>query len=352
MSSSRADRVIVVGHNVRNVAESARKAGYDVFAITRYVDADLKLYAKTERISDKLKQRVEELAESLNAKVVLCSGCEDIELNAEILGTDPKEAKKITNKLKFYRTLEKAGISFPELTDEPPCILKPTRGGGGQRVALVNELDKIPEGFLAQRYIDGVPCSVSLIAIDRRNDNVKPIAINRMFVGWKEMNADGFLYCGNLTPLIVSKEVRDRLIKTAIEVVELFDVLGSVGVDFILTDEPFVLELNPRFQGSLDSVEWSYDINLFRLHVMAVEGRGFENPKPKGFAGRSILFADRSITIKASLVGNSFFADIPNVGEVIEKGEPVVSILASGIDERDVIGKILARKRLFYRLQE
>ena len=343
------DKVIVVGTNVRNVAESARKAGYNVFAITKYLDADLKLYANVEKISNNIKQRVEELAQSLNAKVVLCAGYEDLKIKAEVLGTDPKVAEEIVNKLKFYKVLDKAGIRYPELGIYNPSILKPIKGGGGIGIKLINSAI-IPSGYLAQRYIEGVPCSVSLIVIDKRNNNVKPIAVNKIFVGWNEMNAKDFVYCGNLTPFIIDNDVKNEIIRTAIDVVELFDVVGCVGVDFILSDEPYVLELNPRFQGSLDSIEWSYDLNLFKLHVQAVEGRNIEIPKPKRVAARTVLFADRTIQVKTCLVGNPFFADIPNKNEIIRKGDPVISILASGKGEREVISKVIQRRNLLFKL--
>ena len=345
-------RVVIVGHNVRNVAESARKAGWDVTAITKYADADLKLYAKVKKIENvkekRLARAVDEISESLKALVVLTSGCEDLPVKSEVLGTNPRVAKSITNKLKFYKTLEKVGIPFPELTNDPPCILKPIRGGGGLGIRLAENVADPPQGYICQRYVEGIPCSVSLIATDR--GKIEPIAINRIFAGWKEMNANDFVYCGNLTPLILARDQRNSLIKTAVEVVEIFDVLGSIGVDFILSDKPYVLELNPRFQGSLDSIEWSYDVNLFSLHVKACEGVNFEIPKPRRFACRAILFADRKISFNSDLTGNPFFADIPNVGETIEKGEPVISILASAKREEDVFNKIVNRRRLLYSL--
>ncbi len=339
-------RILVVGHNVRNVAESAKKAGYEVFAVTKYADADLRLYAEVWKVDEFDPKTVEELAECLNAPVVLASGCEDLPVKSEVLGTDPKVAEKVTNKLWFYRKLERAGIPYPELTDEPPCVVKPIRGGGGVGVRMLED-GKVPEGFISQRFVNGIPCSVSLLASEK---GITPVSLNEILVGWDEMNARDFTYCGNVTPLPISGEDRRRLIRTAVDVVELFDVVGSVGVDFVLADEPYVLELNPRFQGSLDSVEWSLDVNVFSLHVRACNGMTSDIPKPKRFACRAVLFSDREFSVGVDLRGNPFYADVPNVGEVMESGKPVVSILASAMDSRELENKILKRKKLFYRL--
>lgn len=342
------EKVLVAGNNVRNVAESAKKAGYKVFALTKFADSDLKIYCeKVYRIFEEdereLKSRIEFLAESLNAKVVLCSGFETLDVNAEILGSNPKECEKVTDKLKFYRILEKAGIPHPELLkgDEGvKAILKPRRGGGGEEIEFYRGLEK--DNFIVQRFIEGIPCSVSLLV----SREPYPVACNLILAGWKEMNASGFRYCGNITPLNVDEETRKKLEEAAVETVSLFDLRGSVGVDFILADKPYVLEINPRFQGSLDSIEWSYDVNLFKLHVVACnEGKvGFT--KPKRFAGRAILFTNREIYIKRDLSGNPFFADVPNVGDRYCADDPLISILSSGRSLKKVKEKIIERKNI------
>ncbi len=343
------EKVLVVGNNVRNVAESARKVGYEVIAITKFADADLEIYcSRVYEIDDScenVKKLVENVAESEKAKVVLCSGYESLEVDAELLCSDPRECKKIVDKLKFYRTLEKAGIPHPELVDssEGKTISKPRFGGGGEEVELT---DKIKDGFILQRFIDGIPCSVSLIV----SDEAIPIACNLILAGWKEMNASGFRYSGNVTPLDVSIEKRQELERIAVETVELFDLRGSVGVDFVLADKPYVLEINPRFQGSLDSIEWSCDINIFDLHVRAFDRKRIERPKPRRYAIRAVLFADREVKIKRSFAGNPFYADVPKVGSVYLANDPLVSILASGESCEEVKAKAVERRDLFLSL--
>ena len=198
------EKILVVGNNVRNVVQSARKAGYKVLALTNHFDADLFLYAeKAEQIKSEDKNEVREQAIKLaeEACIVLASGFEDLRLD-DVLGSEHKVVEKVVDKLRFYRALEKAGIPFPELVsknevENKKTIAKPRKGGGGEDIHFI-ESDKqersYQEEYLYQRYIEGVPCSVSLIASERY---VMPIAINKMFVGWEEMNADGFRYCGN-----------------------------------------------------------------------------------------------------------------------------------------------------------
>lgn len=333
----------MIGTNVRNVAESARKAGYRVYAITKYPDLDLKIYCeRIYEMREDCRELAKKVAEEMNAKVVLCSNAETMEVNAELLCNDPKVSKKIVDKLKFYKTLERAGIPHPELMKEPEgkTIAKPRFGGGGEGIKFA---EKAEDGYILQRFIEGIPCSVSLIS----GKEILPIACNLIFSGWKEMNAEAFRYSGNLTPLKIDEEKRKEMEKIAIETVQLFEVKGSIGVDFILGDKPYVLELNPRFQGSLDSVEWSCDVNIFSMHVMAFEGKRVEKPKFRRFAIRAVLFAKEDMIVKKDLTGNPFYADIPY--GFYKKGEPLVSILASGSYE-EVMKKVLERRDLFFEI--
>ena len=350
-------KVIVAGGNVRNIAESAFKAGYDVIAVTKHLDADLMLYCREAYYLHDGKEgerQVEEIAQQYDAPVVLSSGMEDAEINAEILGCDPKVSRDIVDKLRFYRRLENAGIPFPEVLEEADqaqgerdveegssFILKPVKGGGGEGIEFGAEPRN---GYVLQRYVEGMACSVSLVV----GKEPFPVAANYILHGVKWLHAKPFQYCGNVTPFPEHRE----LYRIAVEAASLFDLAGSVGVDFILADKPYVLEINPRFQGSLDSIEWAFDVNLFRLHVDAVEGRdvGWKIGKPRRYACRAILFAPQDLRLRTAPAGNPFFADV-TPPKPVEKGEPLVSILSSGKSRKEVLDKVRERERLYLRMQ-
>ncbi len=328
-------KFLIVGSNVRNVAESARKAGFQVYCLTEHADADLYLYAEgVFRIKNKspesVKRTAVQIAETIDAEIIWHSGYEDLA---------DRKIERITNKRWFYRELERIGMDFPEiLSNGERGILKPEKGGGGENIRFS---DKREKGFILQRYISGIPCSVSVLSSGKK---AVSIATNLMLVGMKEFGADGFRYCGNITPFSSQSEREMRSI--AEELAVYFELRGNVGVDFILSDKPYVLEINPRFQGSLDSVEWAYGRNLFRAHLDAMKGK-FESWKAKRFAGRAILFAKRDTAVISSPTGNSFFADVPCRGKTYRKHDPLVSILASGNDRNDVLKKLLERKTVY-----
>ena len=143
-------------------------------------------------------------------------------------------------------------------------------------------------------------------------------------------------------------------------------------MDFVVNDDGFfVLEVNPRFQGSLDTVEHCTGLNVVSAHLKAVcEG---ELPLKRRraeekYAVRLILFAERDCVVEADLrrfcggnvekmvekgVGGGekgreegkeersagWIADIPQRGRVLRRGEPVASGLGVARSREEAIKK-------------
>jgi len=103
-------------------------------------------------------------------------------------------------------------------------------------------------------------------------------------------------------------------------------------VDFLVTEKgPVVLEINPRFQGSLDTVEKAMGINLFEAHAACFKGELPEKPETKCFAARGIIYSDRELFIDRELMDvilREKGADIPFQGTVIEPDGPLTSLFA------------------------
>jgi len=94
---------------------------------------------------------------------------------------------------------------------------------------------------------------------------------------------------------------------------------------------PYVVEVNPRFQGTLECVERTLNMNIVKAHVEAcVQGKLPTIEKsPSAFCVRLILFApQRSVVPDLSVFEE--VRDIPLPGVIIEEGEPVCSIVVDG----------------------
>jgi predicted ATP-grasp superfamily ATP-dependent carboligase len=106
-------------------------------------------------------------------------------------------------------------------------------------------------------------------------------------------------------------------------------LVGTNGIDFVVNrDGPKVLEINPRFQGSVDAVELATGENVFRAHADAVNGK-LRPFRIRQYGYRAIMFASRPLHVNADL-SHPMRADIPPVGKSYKKGDAICTQLGKG----------------------
>ena len=122
------------------------------------------------------------------------------------------------------------------------------------------------------------------------------------------------------------------------EIIAGLGLVGSNGVDFLLTGSgPVPVEVNSRFQGSLDTVEMATRINVFNAHLRSFCGELPQHPpQPRLTAGRVLLYARHDLTVKADLM-RCWTADVPPKGSRILASEPILSVTAQGSDREGVM---------------
>jgi uncharacterized protein len=256
------------------------------------------------------------------------------------------------------KRLEALGISHPHCyspeeldTIECPVIIKPALSGGGihNRIAkskqeILSVLDEFfrldPEltdqTVIIQDFLEGIPSSVSLLST---KNEALPVAVNEQLIGISWLSRLPFAYCGNITPF--RTEQVEEMEALAEDLVLRFKLLGSNGVDFLVTENgPVVLEINPRFQGSLDTIEKAMDINLFEAHVDCFSGELPDKPNAKCFAARGIFYSDRELFIDRELMDiiiTEKCADIPSKGTVVKTDWPLTSLFSCTSTREDAV---------------
>ncbi|WP_410507130.1 ATP-grasp domain-containing protein [Methanosarcina hadiensis] len=182
-----------------------------------------------------------------------------LEENTVNLGCSPASAARCADKLLCTEILKKAGINAPEIIQEAEkgekYVIKPRFGCGAEATYLVTEFENTCE-FIASEYIEGEHLSVSLIA----GKKPLPLTVNRQFIEFHEHGKgeeeslkrtanSGIKYNGSLTPYRTSR--KEELYKTAISAVKCLGCFGYVGVDIVLSDLPYVVDVNPRPTASI-----------------------------------------------------------------------------------------------------
>lgn len=365
-------KILVIGNSTRSIVCSAKRAGHTVFSLDNFCDVDMRLCADSasplEHATD---NRIYEFARTFGEidGVILGTGFERLKFK-NVLGNQIKVSEEVNDKLKLAKKLHTLGIPHPETEElykaggrKFPLMIKPRCGSGGMRNNTVNDEDELasiqsrPDAreFIAQEFVEGVPCSASLIGT---GDDASVIALNEQLIGIPGLTRLPFAYCGNVTPFVT--QYKNEMIEYSEQIALEFGLKGSNGVDFIQTEKGMVvIEANPRFQGSLDTIELSCGINIFDAHVRSFSG---ELPKPgkhKGFAVRNILYAGKNIQVNERLF-NRFIecmkvgraADIPEKGWTAREEEPLTTLLETGRTREMALEKVERSARYIRRLTE
>lgn len=341
-------RVLVAGFNVRHIACSARRAGHQVFAADCYCDLDLERCASATALISR-DRAMEDLVACMERfrpqALVLGPGLEEAEVKGVPVFNNLREkVSQVSDKLWLARWLEEKGFPFIKTNDSPegasyPAVVKPRKGAGGMDCRLARDAGelKFSEGMIVQDFIAGRPASVSVIG---NGQQARAVAANEQLIGAAWTGAEAFRYSGNITPL---EPPFPGLEEMAEEIISQLGLVGSNGVDFLLTDSgPVVVEVNARFQGSLDTVEMASGLNVFQAHVDAFRGLLPNRPITKSSAGRAIIYAHRDV-VAPKIAIKEWTADVPRPGWQVKKGDPVLSLLARGEGRMQVLSLLQRR---------
>jgi len=358
-------KILAIGFSVRHIVCSGSRAGYEMYAADAFGDVDTRRCAREYYPLDpfQLHDGLKDLYEVMRYVdgLIIGSGFESADFSflheedqRKILGNAPAKTNEISNKAWFASRLDELSIPHPrtctgkalaEMMTEGkriplhyPVVAKPAYGGGGTanficetEKELIRGIKELPD-FLYQDYIHGQHASVSVLLSKRA---AVAVSVNEQLIGLDALSAPGpFVYCGNIAPFVT--KFSGQLCELAEELTRELGLIGSNGVDFVVTDEgPVVIEVNARLQGSLDAVERSTGLNMVDAHVNAVRGELPERALPKRYAVKAIVFAKHEggvvVTSDLSLEGEGGgIVDIPEKGRIMKQGAPIATAIGVG----------------------
>lgn len=377
MLSYERQTVMVIGFNARPIVRLAKQLGFKVIAIDYWGDMDIVPYAdalltvlrpthhaRREHPSYKpLSELLYDLAEKALHQhndvdfILLGSGLDDrpdlwSKLNrlAPILGCPPETLRTVRNPEKLFPIAEKIGVSCPktERTKEAeecvkvaenigfPVVLKPLSGSGGFRLRLARNPAEAKKHFktvsgrygevFVQEHIEGIDASSSILG---NGKDCVVVSVNEQLIGIKRLGANTpFGYCGNIIPLKANEKIISRIKDVSYVLGKKLNLVGSNGFDFVIgkNDEVYLMEVNPRFQATLECIQDITGLNLVSEHIRACHGELPEKiPKPKGYAVKMIVYAKHLSKIPdLSKLKNVF--DITPPSTIVDRGEPICTV--------------------------
>jgi predicted ATP-grasp superfamily ATP-dependent carboligase len=401
LTETGAQSLLVLGVDVVALATSAKKAGYQVYAVDYFGDQDLTCVCK--KNYSILKQRPGKTCGQVTRDfkpvsflkltrkllkrrsidgVLLSSGLDDstdvlseIDDLVPILGNSVRVISNVRDKMGFFQQLKRLNIACPrtglardfqEVRRQSkdigyPILIKPTEGFGGagiRKARNFQELKTVYKHFntfdnnvLVQEFIPGTPASISFMSCGGR---AVALSLNEQLLGIRELGqTEPFGYCGNIVPLKTDRVIMNKCMAIVENLALHFNLVGSNGVDLVISREgiPYVIEVNPRFQGTLECIEQVFGINMVDAHAKACLRGILPQIKQKTvtFCTRLILYAHQRL-IAPNLNGFQQVRDIPLPKVIIEKGEPICSIIVEGASRRAAFNEAKKITRLIYGL--
>ncbi len=355
-----ADRILILGASARAAAASARRAGLEPFAIDLFADRD------TQKICETLRCPAGDYPEGLFRLArtappmpwMYTGGLEnypdlvgELAKERELWGNGPEVLRVVRDPFQISEHLQRwgHGISHPECQRVAPMssatkwLRKPRCGAGGAGISIATAEDLDEDSHFFQEFVEGVTRSAVFFG---EPGGVNLFGTTNQLVGASWLHAIPFQYCGN----IVNNELVlgfDEILFGALHLTTELSCSWCFGVDFIENEESCsLIEVNPRYTASVEVIECSSRVSIFGSHGPEQQC----NP-----VGKAIYYAADRVTFPASgpwddslahaddVWKRPDFADIPQPGEVIEAGHPILTILTDADSEDACLAKLKRR---------
>ncbi|MEE3370362.1 MAG: ATP-grasp domain-containing protein [Planctomycetota bacterium] len=344
----------ILGASVRSAAQSARRAGLLPCGADLFADRDLqRACIATIRVSDYPHDLIDASRQLPSGPWMYTGGLENypqlvdqVAATQTLLGNPGSVLCRVRDPWQLAAVLTAHGLASPTLQRDldnvsarKRSLRKPLQSCGGQRICIVDPGEAYQEtsGCFYQRMIPGKAYSAVYTANQKCAGLV---GLTRQLVGTAWTGAQRFQYAGSLGPVTPPPHLQSQLVEVGNVLAGCFHLQGLFGVDLILADEAWILEVNPRYTASVEVLEVGFNWPALSEHLQVCQG---DTPRPPSgpplhLCGKAIVYARCDTVISPSFVqfaadANSdprcpTIADIPHTGERILQRQPITTVLA------------------------
>lgn len=261
---------------------SALRAGWTPVCTDLYGDADLRKLGEVRPVKN-YPGDLPSLSESLTPMPFLYTG--GLENSPDIiatlaerhllLGNNSDVLRHVRDPIFLQKTLGAAKLPMAEIRRTPPndgdrWLRKPLHGSGGGGIsewsARDNNIRANSQSYF-QRRIEGVPISAVFLAT---SEYTSLLGVTEQLIGMPEVHAPAYAWCGNIFPCTIPPVTHRIIAEIGRTAAAACDLRGLFGCDFVLDDEtPCLIEVNPRYTGSVELIEYRTPIRLLQWHLRA-----------------------------------------------------------------------------------
>jgi uncharacterized protein len=374
-------RILVLGVSTRATVESAVRGGHDVVAVDFFGDRDQAGLAESYALQRDLglPATAEGLAVAARRiaadAVVYGANLEnhpevvgELTLGLRLLGNPAEVVRDVRDWGLLRRVCAKAGIAHPVtlLRGEEGrarrgrWLKKRLRSGGGHGIASWDGT-ALDDAHLLQAEVDGRAASVAFVA-DGKEGRI--FGLTEQLLGRSALGGSGFAWCGNILPLEVPEadaaSIRGQLEHMVSCLTRHFGLVGVNGLDVVIGRDPegvvrpFLIEVNPRFSGSMELAERAFGVSVFTLHVEGSAGNMPRGPFAAERAhdncvGKGIVYARRPAIMPDTGDWRSRgVRDVPWSGQHVAAGHPVCTVFARGRDREACLDGLFSAAAAVY----
>ncbi len=350
--------LLILGASTRAAAASAVRAGFAPVCADRFGDEDLRHIASVIAVDNDLHRTLDAVKKLPPTPWMYTGSLENdpkfiasVSERHTLLGNPREVLRKVRDPFWLERTLRAYDLpalrvrsvrrlaALVQATSER-WLLKPTRGGGGCRIAVWSgQAPFTSEQFHVQEQRLGKPMSALFIG---RPDAAELIGVCEQLIGPTAGAPTEFGYAGSIGPITVNDRTRELLQRLGDTLTCEAQLRGLFGIDFILADDiPWLVELNPRYTASVEVLERALGRALLTEHATACGHRAatVRGPALNCIVGKQIVYAAGDLT--APPLDDLFeadghtpelplIADIPASGSRIANGWPICTVFAEG----------------------
>jgi predicted ATP-grasp superfamily ATP-dependent carboligase len=356
--------------NVRPLAQSAVRAGFDVVALDAVGHRDLPASARCLSLAHDLgglfpgnpeswHRRLAQAVRSQRASCLAYSGgfenlpdlVAEMSVDCELLGNSPATLRAVRDPARLREVVSSIGLETPQIL--PPgaqpdpafrWLRKPRKSGMGFAIEPWDAVVPDDPDIVVQRWVEGIPHSASFLA---NGHEAQVFAVTQQLSGDPTFGARGFAYVGNLLIPQPDAGLVEPLSLLATTLTQAFGLVGLNGIDLVLQGEHLaILEVNPRYSASMELVEEALAAPLLAWHVAACRRQSLpllpKRQDQKVF-GKAIVYARRDGILPDT---TQWLAkgrrDVPHAGGPIHAGLPICTVTAVGRDPQHCYVQLLA----------
>lgn len=254
----------------------------------------------------------------IDAAVVIAPGKEQIKItkklkdkNVDVLGPRKKGIEISRDKWKTFKSFRQKLPQPRSWKNNPPflgknLVIKPRMGTGSSDVKLTKSKADPGEDFMFQEFIDGNHVSCCLLMNEKGNGTV--LSVNEQIIS---INNNNFEYKGNVIPLKDSK--KEKCKKIALKAARELGLCGYCGVDLVVNEKPYLIEINPRITTSFIALSQIIKLNLGKILIKSLtNNKTIKEPK---ISEKTILAIPR--VLKRTKIKKENIRRLKNISSVL-----------------------------------